>query len=225
MFSRNQANLDSAAHFLHGCGQQEDRIEKDVSRHHNDSAGKKRARHIPLRLLYFADDVGRGIPARVRIHDINEGDREGAAEDRPRVAGLRQKSDRLFLFDEKSSSDEHANQKQLHDCPKILKGAAKAQVTEMEKRHDPNEHERKDNRGTEVEHAAEIFSECHGSERNGCGEAHRGGNETSHETDGWVINFGKKMIFATGARQGGAELAIANRAAQRRDPAHNPEHQ
>ena len=146
VFSRNQANLDSAAHFLHRCGHEEDRIEKDVSCHHNESASKKRAWHIPLRLLYFADDVGRGIPARVRIHDINEGDREGAAEDRPRVAGLRQKSDRLFLFDEKSSSDEHANQKQLHHCPKILKGAAKAQVTEMEKRHDPNEHERKDNR-------------------------------------------------------------------------------
>src|SRR6266481_7469143 len=33
------------------------------------------------------------------------------------------------------------------------------------------------------------------------------------------------MIFAARAWQGGAKLAIANRAAQRRDPAHNPEHQ
>src|SRR6266446_8811974 len=90
VFARNQANLDSAAHFLHRCSHEEDGVEKDIHRYHNDSAGKKRARHIPLRLLYFADDVGRGIPARVRIHDINEGDREGAAENRHRVAGPRQ---------------------------------------------------------------------------------------------------------------------------------------
>src|SRR5437016_14674103 len=40
-----------------------------------------------------------------------------------------------------------------------------------------------------------------------------------------MINFGKEMIFATGARERGAKLAVGERAAKRGNSANNPEHE
>ena len=71
----------------------------------------------------------------------------------------------------------------------------------------------------------EIFAKSHRGERNRRGETDRGRNESSHETERRVINLREKMIFASGARQRGAQFAVAKRAAKRRDPADDPEHQ
>ena len=95
----------------------------------------------------------------------------------------------------------------------------------MEKGDDPNQDERKQNRRTETEDAVKIFSERHRGERNRRGEADRGGNETGHEADRGMINLGKKMIFAAGARKCGTQFAVTKRAAQRGDSADDPKHQ
>ena len=39
-----------------------------------------------------------------------------------------------------------------------------------------------------------------------------------------MVNLGKKMIFAAGTRERGAELAVAKRAAKRSDSANDPKH-
>src|SRR5882672_2120680 len=89
-------------------------------------------RNIPLWSFDLTDDVARSVPARIGIHDVNKRDGKGAAEDCRGIACLRQKSDPLFWFNNKSSCNERANQEQLHECPKILEHAAEAQVPKME---------------------------------------------------------------------------------------------
>jgi hypothetical protein len=55
------------------------------------------------------------------------------------------------------------------------------------------------------------------------GEADGGGNPAGHEANRRMINRGKKMIFATGARKRGAQFTIAKRATERDDSADDPQ--
>ena len=95
----------------------------------------------------------------------------------------------------------------------------------MKKRHDPDDGEGEQDGRTRAENALKIFSKSHCGERDGRGETNRGGNESRHESDRWMINLRKKMIFASGARQRGAQFAIAKRAAKRHDSADDPQHE
>ena len=61
------------------------------------------------RLLDFAGDISGGVPARVRVHHVNERDGKGRAEDRHRIARLREKCDRLFWIDEKAGADQYGD--------------------------------------------------------------------------------------------------------------------
>src|ERR1700731_5034592 len=69
----------------------------------------------------------------------------------------------------------------------------------------------------------EIFRECHGRQRDGCGKADSGRNKAGHESDRGMIDRGEKMIFATGPRQGGAQFSVTERAAKRDDAADQPQ--
>ena len=69
----------------------------------------------------------------------------------------------------------------------------------------------------------EIFCECHRRQCDGRGEADRSGNEAGHESDRRMINGRKKMIFATGPRQGGAQFSVTKRATERDDAADQPQ--
>src|SRR4051812_24738224 len=95
----------------------------------------------------------------------------------------------------------------------------------MKESDDPNDGERKNHWRSGVEDAVEIFSEGDGGERDRGGEADRGGNNPGHESDGGMINFGKEMIFAAGARERCAQLTVTKRATERGDSTDDPEHQ
>ena len=93
----------------------------------------------------------------------------------------------------------------------------------MEQRDDPDGGKREQDRRTSAKNALKIFSECHRRESDRRGEADGGGNPPGHEADRRMINRGKKMIFATGARKRGAQFAIAERAAESGDSADDPQ--
>src|SRR5882672_11055931 len=76
-----------------------------------------------------------------------------------------------------------------------------------------------------MKNAVEIFSKSHGGERDRRSEADGRRNKSGHEAEGGMINLGKEMIFATGARERGAQLTVAERAAERGDSTDNPKHQ
>src|SRR4030095_9562316 len=130
--------IELAPHFPLWSRGQKNRVQKNVGRNDNKRSREKRARNVLLRFSNFTDDVARCGPARIGIHDVDKGDRERAAKDRRRIAGLRQKSDVLFWFHEKSSRDERTNQEQFHDRPEVLKRTANLQISKMKSRYCPN---------------------------------------------------------------------------------------
>ena len=95
----------------------------------------------------------------------------------------------------------------------------------MNERDQPDNGEGEQYRGAEVENTLEIFSERHGRERDRSGETDGSGNKAGHKADRGVINFREKVIFAAGARECGAQLAVGKGAAQRRDPTDHPQQQ
>ena len=142
MFTGDQSNFQLAAHFRLRCSHEKNGIEQNVSAHDDQRAGKQRARNVPLRFFYFANDVARRVPAGIRIHHVNQGDRERRREDRHRVAAVRQKSNRLLYFDKKSGADKRGNQNEFQKRPQILEQATDAQIAEMNQRDHPNDGER-----------------------------------------------------------------------------------
>src|SRR5260370_21727251 len=107
----------------------------------------------------------------------------------------------------------------------ILERAASAKVSEMKQGENPDNDERKQHRRADPEGALEIFAKSHGSERDRRGKTDRDGNHASHETEGWVVNLGEKMIFAPGTRERRAQFRVTKRAAKRCDSTDDPEHE
>src|SRR5260370_36936710 len=95
----------------------------------------------------------------------------------------------------------------------------------MKQGENPDNDERKQHRRADPEGALEIFAKSHGSERDRRGKTDRDGNHASHETEGWVVNLGEKMIFAPGTRERRAQFPVTNRAAKRCDSTDDPEHE
>src|SRR5260370_7764729 len=105
----------------------------------------------------------------------------------------------------------------------MLERAASAQVSEMKQGDNPDNDERKQHRRADPEGALEIFAKSHGSERDRRGKTDRDGNHASHETEGWVVNIGEKMIFAPGAREPRAQFPVTNPAPNRSSPPPDPQ--
>src|SRR5437870_1168836 len=105
-----------------------------------------------------------------------------------------------------------------------MKCTAYLEVSEMKRCYHPNNDKRKQDRRADAEDSDKILPKRHSGERDGRGEANRGGNKSRHKPECRMINLREKMIFASGTRQRGAEFAITNRATKRRDSTDNPQH-
>ena len=115
MFACNQRYFQLTFQFLDRRGGEEDGIEQHVKHDHNTCACKQRARHIFLRLLDFACNIRRRVPARVRIHHVNQRHGKRRAEDRHRITARGQKADWLLRMDKEAGADQRTDQKQFHE--------------------------------------------------------------------------------------------------------------
>ncbi len=89
------------------------RVQRHVQNDDDRRADQQGARHAALWIVHFAHDIGRGIPARIRIHHEDEADREGCADHMGRIGRGRYERDRLRCRECKSCDQQRENESHL----------------------------------------------------------------------------------------------------------------
>ncbi len=116
-------DIELAGQFVDRRGMQEHRVERDIEHEHDQRSRQHRARQVTFRHAHLADDIGRRIPARERIHHEHKTDGERRAGDHGEVGGVRRERDRLRRADDKSRDQERNDQHDLEDGRHQLKAA------------------------------------------------------------------------------------------------------
>jgi len=83
-------------------GVEKHRIQRDIQHQHDQRPRQHCAWQVLLRHMHLADDVGRGIPPRKRIHHEHKPDREWRTGDVAEVGNIWRKRDRLRIAEGKA---------------------------------------------------------------------------------------------------------------------------
>ena len=99
-FRCDQPHFDLALEVSNRCGIQEDEIQCDVQQRDDERPREQDCGQRALGVLEFTREIGCGVPARVGITDVDQGDGECAVGEERAVFRRRQKSYRLGLVNE-----------------------------------------------------------------------------------------------------------------------------
>ena len=97
MLACDQRDIELPGHRRDRRRVKEDGVERHVEGDYNQRCGNDGARQAYCRLAYLAGDVGRGVPARIRIHDEYEAHRERRARNEAEFVVRWRKRDRLRI--------------------------------------------------------------------------------------------------------------------------------
>ena len=138
----NPGDVELACELVDRRGMQEHRVERDIQHQHDQRSDQHRPRHVALGQPHLADDVGRRVPSRERIHHEHEADRERRADDMGEVGGRWRKRYRLRRADHKAADQEGHDQHDLQDGRDQLKGRGVPDAGELHQRHQPDHADR-----------------------------------------------------------------------------------
>jgi hypothetical protein len=96
---------------------------------------------------------------------------------------------------------------------------------ELHQRHQPDHADRKQQRRRIRQHRLAVLAECHGGQRDRCGEADGCRYPARHKTEGRVIGPAEEIVFAARARKHRAKFTVGKHPAQRDDAAYDPQQQ
>ena len=219
-------HLEPSFQFRHRRRPQEGVVEGQVENHDQQGAAREDAGQRAPRVLELAGQVGGRVPAGVRVRDVDERYREGAAEDEFGIARRREQRDGLRGFDHgQRGGAEGGDQDHLDGREAALeegRGAVGGRV---------HPRRRRDQAGGQPggreggEDGSQVGAEGDRGQRGGGGEPDGGRNPPRHEARGGMVDASQKGVLAARTPERRAQFRVGDRAAEGRHAPDHPEQQ
>ena len=220
------ADFQLAGHGVDGRSVEKGEVEQQVQAGDQARPQCQGAGQVALRIRHFAGEVGGRVPARVGVVDVDEGHREGAAEQQAAIAGHWPEGDRLpNIHRYPDCAAKAQDQRNLQAREPTLHAAAAAPRAHVGGGQGDDEDGGARFRRQHRHRRAEIGAKGNGGQRGGGGKADGRRNPAGNEAHRRMVDLAQEVVLAPGAGQRGTEFSVAERAAQGGEAAHGPEHQ
>ena len=227
VLARDDRDVDLSGQLLDRRGVEEERVERDVEHDDDRRADQERARQAALRIVHFADDIGRGIPARIRIHHEHEADRERRADHVGGSAAEGANEIGCGVAERKARDQEaRGSEPTLSTVQAIWNALLWRMPRRSDQRHDPDDRRcRARSGGTPGRMALPYWPKAMAASATGAAKPTVAESQPARKPDGRMIGLAQKVVLAAGAGKHRRELAIGEYAAQRDGAADDPEQQ
>ena len=193
---RDVADFYLTGESRHGGGVEEDEVEQEVERRHDEGSADQRKRDAARGISDLAGHVDRGVPARVGVGHVDQRHREWRREQRAQITRLRPEVDGLGRGQKQRPNDESGDEQELERREEALEPAAHADAVEV---HAGNRQHSDEGGGGRVgpgENARQVLSQRHRGGRDRRRESDRDGDPAGQKPDSGVVDARQILVLA-----------------------------